>query len=122
MFGWLGLLFLVVFGGALVFSDNPAGYIGLAEGKTADIALTAVAVVSADAVKSDWVKTELRYARELARQRDGFRVMVGRQDLPIAGREDRAVRADVRKRDELGAGAWCAGLAKHYIPGCRLKP
>lgn len=38
MFGWIGLLFLVVFGGALVFSENPAAYIGLADGKAADIA------------------------------------------------------------------------------------
>lgn len=38
MFGWIGLLFLAVFGGALVFADNPAAYIGMAEGKPADVA------------------------------------------------------------------------------------
>jgi len=43
--------------------------------KAIDSADHVVAVVSADAVKSGWVKAELRYAREVARQRDGFRVI-----------------------------------------------
>ena len=38
MFGWIGLLFLIAFAGALAVSDNPAAYIGFADGKAADIA------------------------------------------------------------------------------------
>ncbi|MGI9413512.1 MAG: retropepsin-like aspartic protease family protein [Hyphomicrobiales bacterium] len=38
MLAWFGLIILLLCGGALVFADDPAAYLGLAEGRFADIA------------------------------------------------------------------------------------
>lgn len=48
-----------------------------------------VAAVSADAAQSDWVRREVRYARKLAQQRAGFRVI----PLQLPGASDQELRA-----------------------------